>query len=137
MMRIKNVEDQRRIKDSGERSSYSSGAVRDNHTGKGRYDLMSIQGLLRLARWYESGALKYTDRNWEKGMPISRYCDAAFRHLVKYMAGCDDEDHLAAVAWNVFAIMHHERNNPDMQDLPEWLNRGSTISKNVILLEKD
>jgi hypothetical protein len=111
------------IKDSGERNTYSSGAVRDNHANKGRFDLMSVQGMLRLARWYELGSKKYSDRNWEKGMNISRYCDAAFRHLIKYMAGCDDEDHLSAVAWNVFAIMHHEENKPDMQDLPEWQNR--------------
>ena len=111
------------IKDSGERSTYKSGAQRDNHSGKGRFDLMSGQGLLRLARWYELGANKYTPRNWEKGMDISRYLDAAFRHLVKYMMGCDDEDHLAAVAWNVFAIMHHEVIFPENQDLPQWKNR--------------
>lgn len=111
------------IKDSGSRSEYPSGAVRDNGSGKGRCDLISTQGLLRLARWYELGARKYADRNWEKGMNVSRYVDAAFRHLVKYMAGCDDEDHLAAVAWNVFAIMHHEVYLPEMQDLPTWKDR--------------
>lgn len=111
------------IKDSGQRDTYQTGAVRDNHSGKGRFDLLSGQGILRLARWYELGAKKYSDRNWEKGMNISRYVDAAFRHLVKYMMGCDDEDHLAAVAWNVFAIMDHEDRLPQMQDLPGWQNR--------------
>lgn len=114
-----------KIKDSGERSTYASGAQRDNHKGKGRFDLLSIQGLFRLARWYELGAIKYADRNWERGMNISRYADAAMRHLVKYIAGCDDEDHLAAVAWNVFAIMHHENEIPEMQDLPGWEGRKS------------
>jgi hypothetical protein len=112
-----------KIKDSGERDTYSSGAVRDNHEGKGRMDLVSTQGLLRLTRWYELGSRKYSDRNWEKGMNISRYVDAAMRHLVKYLAGCDDEDHLSAVAWNVFAIMHHEYYLPEQQDLPEWQGR--------------
>ena len=122
-----------RIKDSGERDTYESGAQRDNHEGKGRFDLIPTQPLLRLARHYERGAIKYSPRNYEKGMPISRYVDAAFRHLVKYMAGCDDEDHLAAVAWNVFAIMHHEEKKPEMQDLPDWENRKS---KNIIYLDK-
>lgn len=121
------------IKDSGERSVYSTGAQRDNHTGKGRFDLISLQGLFRLARWYELGAQKYNDRNWEKGMNISRYSDAAFRHLLKYIAGCDDEDHLAAVAWNVMAIMHHEEKFPELQDLPEWQGRKT---KFVITLDK-
>src|SRR5258706_16469533 len=105
-----------KLKDSGERSSYSSGAVRDNSEGKGRFDLIPYQGMIRLARHYEAGAKKYSDRNWEKGMNISRYVDAALRHLFKYVAGWNDEDHLAAVAWNVFSIMHHEHSLPEFQD---------------------
>ncbi len=112
-----------KLKDSGERDTYISGAQRDNSKGKGRFDLFSGQGLLRLSRLYEAGAIKYNDRNWEKGMSIGRYVDAAFRHLTKYMLGCDDEDHLAAVAWNVFAIMHHESELPELQDLPKWKDR--------------
>jgi hypothetical protein len=111
------------LKDSGERDVYNSGAKRDNGGGKGRMDLIATQGLLRLSRLYQAGAKKYADRNWEKGMPVSRYVDAAFRHLTKYMAGCDDEDHLSAVAWNVFCIMHHEASIPEMQDLPTWEGR--------------
>jgi hypothetical protein len=113
------------IKDSGDRSVYPTGAVRDNGEGKGRFDLISGQGLLRLARWYEMGAKKYEDRNFEKGMPISRYVSAAMRHAVKYMMGCNDEDHAAACAWNMFAIMHHEFERPEMQDLPRWQGRTS------------
>lgn len=59
------------------------------------------------------------NRNWEKGMPFSRYADAAFRHLLKWVAGWNDEDHLAAAAWNVFCLMHHEQRHPNLQDLPE------------------
>jgi hypothetical protein len=121
--------DEIKLKDSGERSTYSSGAQRDNSSGKGRFDLIPFQALMRLARHYEAGAKKYSDRNWEKGMNISRYADAAMRHLVKYIAGFNDEDHLAAVAWNVFSIMHHENKLPDFQDLPEWKNR---ISKWIV-----
>ena len=113
------------LKDSGQRSEYPTGAVRDNAEGKGRYDLIPFQGLARLARHYEAGAKKYSDRNWEKGMDISRYTDAAMRHLIKYIAGWNDEDHLAAVAWNVFSIMHHEQKLPQFQDLPMWKNRKS------------
>ncbi len=106
--------------DSGDRSTYQTGALRENHPGKGRYDLIATQALMRIAIWYERGAKKYKDRNWEKGMNFSRYADAAMRHLVKYIAGWDDEDHLAAVAWNVMALMHHEDSLPHLQDLPAW-----------------
>ena len=113
------------LKDSGDRSVYSSGAQRDNAEGKGRFDLIPFQPMMRLARHYEAGAKKYSDRNWERGMNISRYVDAAMRHLVKYADGWNDEDHLSAVAWNVFAIMHHEKEFPDFQDLPAWKDKVS------------
>lgn len=107
------------LKDSGERRQFTTGAVRDRAAGKGRYDLLPMQLLMRLARHYEAGAMKYSDRNWEKGMPFSVYIDAAMRHLVKYIAGWNDEDHLAAAIWNLAAVMFQEEKNPDLQDLPE------------------
>lgn len=106
------------INDSGERMEFSTGATREPQDKKGRYDLISPIGLMRLARWYELGAQKYAARNWEKGLPVSNCLNSLFRHLVKYMAGHDDEDHLAAIAWNAFAIMHFEGLMPEMNDLP-------------------
>lgn len=115
------------IKDSGNRFQYEGGAFRDNREGKGRMDLIPPQAVLRLSAWFEAGARKYSDRNWEKGIPFSRFVDAALRHLFKYLAGCDDEDHLAAVAWNVFCLMHFEENRPELQDIPAWKNEVSSF----------
>lgn len=112
-----------RVKDSGERTVYGTGAQRDNHSGKGRFDLIPPQFLMRLARWFEMGAEKYEERNFEKGLPIGRCLDAAMRHLTKYQAGCDDEDHLAAAAWNIAAIMFYQEHLPEMQNLPMWKDR--------------
>lgn len=95
-------------KDSGAREEFPTGSLRDTRQGKGRFDLMSPIGLRRLAELYERGAVKYGDRNWEKGQPLGRYLDSAMRHLVCYLAGYRDEDHLAAVAWNAFSFMHTE-----------------------------
>jgi hypothetical protein len=103
----------------------ASGAIRSTNDGKGRFDLISVHGLLRLAMHYQHGAEKYCDRNWEKSMPMSRYVNSAMRHLVKYLGGDRCEDHLAAVAWNVFALMDHEERiergliSPDVNDLPK------------------
>lgn len=76
-------------------------------------------GLRRLAIHYAKGSVKYTrvvdgvtisgDRNWEKGIDTSQTVSSLQRHLVKLVAGHDDEDHLAAVVWNTFCLMHHER----------------------------
>ena len=63
------------IKDSGERTQFSSGAVRDMHEGKGRFDLLPMCVLLRLAKHYEAGCSKYGDRNWEKGIPCHSFAD--------------------------------------------------------------
>lgn len=106
------------IRDSGERTEFSTGAVRDMHTGKG--DMVSIpaESLLRLSRHYEQGAIKYTRFNFRKGIPVSSFIDSAVRHLMKYECGCDDEDHLAAAAFNVLGAMLMENTMPDMQDLP-------------------
>lgn len=74
----------------------------------------------------ENGAIKYGDRNWEKGQPLSRYIDSALRHIQKFMMGFRDEDHLAAARWNLGALMHTERMirdgtlPPTLNDLPSW-----------------
>ena len=108
------------MQDSGERQQFSTGAVRDTTEGKGRFDLISPELMFRLSKWLEAGANKYSDRNWEKGMPISRCMDSALRHLFKYLAGWKDEDHLAAALCNIMFIMHFEKYMPEMQDLPAW-----------------
>lgn len=96
------------IKDSGKKETFSTGAQRDTREGKGRYDLISPIALRRLALWMEKGATKYGARNWEGGFPVSRCLDSATRHLQKHLAGYRDEDHLAAVLFNVMAIIHFE-----------------------------
>lgn len=87
---------------------FETGAKREAPIGKGRYDLIPPEGMHRLARHYENGATKYGSRNWEKGMPVDRVVDSMIRHCFQYLAGDRSEDHLAAVAWNAFAIMAYE-----------------------------
>lgn len=93
------------IKDSGTRTEFDTGAVRDGRTDKGRFDLLPILSMFRLAKHYERGCLKYGDRNWEKGIPISKYVDSAIRHIFKYLLGMTDEHHLASAMWNVAGAM--------------------------------
>lgn len=121
------------INDGGSRISYGDGmAVREPTAGKGRYDLITPFGIRRLAEWYELGAQKYADRNWEKGMPFSRYVDSAKRHLDKFVMGMEDEDHLAAAAWNILAIMHHEElGQMDLDDMPHYLSGKKEDSSEV------
>lgn len=107
------------IKDSGDRTKFKSGAVRDMAVGKGRCDLLPACVLLRLARHYQDGALKYGDRNWQKGIPCHSFVDSALRHIFKYMDGWDDEDHLIAAIWNLVGLAWTEEKRPEMMDIPE------------------
>lgn len=94
------------LKDSGARRAFDTGSVRDVAAGKGRFDLLSVIALVGDAKHMEAGALKYADRNWEKGQPLSVFLDSAMRHVVKLMLGMEDEDHASAAAWNINAYRH-------------------------------
>ena len=106
------------IKDSGERTQFETGAVRDMHSGKGRMDLLPWEALVEVSKHCEEGALKYGERNCEKGIPIHSLIDSAFRHLAKYMMGMTDEDHLCAAATNLLMAMWTEDNVSGAQDIP-------------------
>lgn len=96
------------LQDSGERQEFDTGAVRDKQTGKGRFDLLPAQAMLRLARHFEKGSIKYAPRNWERGIPVSRFLDSALRHAFSFLEGKGDEDHLVAAAWNLIAALETE-----------------------------
>ncbi len=95
-------------KDSGTKETFSTGYQRDSRSGKGRYDLLPLFALERLAKLYERGSVKYGDRNFAKGAPFSRVYDSAMRHLFRWGQGDRSEDHLSACLWNVSQIMEYE-----------------------------
>lgn len=112
------------IKDSGERTQFNTGAVRDMHTGKGRMDLLPWEALVEVSKHCEEGALKYGERNCEKGIPIHSLIDSAFRHLAKYMMGMKDEPHLRAAAWNILFALYMEIKHPELQDIPTRISKN-------------
>lgn len=106
------------ILDSGERTEFPTGALRDLSEGKGDMASIPWEAVLRLSRHYENGAKKYERWNFRKGINLSSYIDSACRHLAKYQCGCDDEDHLAAAAFNILGAMLVEEIQPELIDLP-------------------
>jgi len=105
------------IKDSGEREEFPTGMVRDQQTGKPRYDLIPIGPLKRIALHYMKGALKYDDNNWMKGQPLSRTYASLYRHMIAWREGDVSEDHLAAVCFNAMALMYYQDTKPELDDL--------------------
>ena len=73
---------------------------------------------IEVSKHCEEGALKYGERNCEKGIPIHSLIDSAFRHLAKYMIGMDDEPHLRAACWNCLFALYMEIKHPELQDIP-------------------
>lgn len=99
------------VKDSGKRTEYDSGMVRDTDAEKPRYDLVmpKLKHGNMLTRWamlMMRGAIKYGERNWEKANSqeeYERFRASAFRHFIQWFEGEVDEDHAAATFFNIQA----------------------------------
>jgi hypothetical protein len=84
---------------------------RDVQDDKPRFDLLlpvgvpySDQFLTRVAGLLARGAEKYSERNWELAegeAELARFRASALRHMMQWQAGEDDEDHLAAIVFNL------------------------------------
>jgi len=113
------------IPDSGDRSEFDTGAVRDASQGKGVPSHLPTRALMRVSQRFEDGAAKYNAHNWRKGIPLSRYVDSLNRHLWAFMQGDTTEDHLGAITWNAMCLSEtydliSEGKLPDnLNDLPE------------------
>lgn len=105
------------IKDSGNRTEFLTGAVRDMHEGKGRCDLLPLTAVIELSKHCEEGAMKYGEHNINKGIPQHSLCDSAMRHLIKYMRGDRDENHLRAACWNLMWALEQSIVKPELLDL--------------------
>lgn len=93
------------VKDSGEREQFASGMVRDVATDKVRYDLVFDGPMFeRLAKHLTKGAQKYEPRNWMRAsgsVEQERFKESAIRHFIQWLHGDRDEDHAAAVMFNI------------------------------------
>lgn len=117
------------IKDSGDRTAFETGAVRDMHTGKGRFDLLPWNAIMEVAKHCEEGALKYGEHNVDKGIPQHSLIDSGIRHLCKYILGMEDEDHLRAAAWNILWALDNKVSRPKLLDIPWSYNVGAYTFK--------
>ena len=118
------------IKDSGDRTQFETGAFRDMHEGKGRLDLMPLTAIIEVSKHCEQGAKKYGEHNIDKGIPQHSLCDSAMRHLIKYMRGDDDENHIVAAAWNLLWAVEQHVNRSELNDLPGWKREIGEQMKN-------
>ncbi len=92
-------------------------------TGKNRYDLVPPEVLEQVVQIWTYGAVKYTDRNWEKGLAWGRLFSAAMRHLWAFWRGEDVDaeskmPHLAHAACNCMMLLHYKTHRREFDDRP-------------------
>ena len=98
------------VKDSGKRQEFVGGMVRD--TTEGKLDYTRLLAGPMLERWaihLAKGAEKYPDvspgvANWTLAVGdgiYQRFRQSALRHMIQWLRGDTDEDHAAAVMFNL------------------------------------
>ena len=148
------------LKDSGQRTEFESGAVRDLQVGKGRCDLLPLDIIgelikapelnlieefkekkdvkylyratemfaattnvdvftlmIEVSKHFESGAIKYGDNNWKKGMGLHYYLSSAVRHFLEHKRGDTDEPHNRAFVWNLLCAAWTLKHKPELDDI--------------------
>lgn len=139
-------------KDSGRREEYASGMRRDTQEGKPDFFLLMPLGLpyeeQMLTRWAElmtRGAEKYGRRNFEKAKgleELERFKSSAIRHMYQWLTDASDEDHAAAVMFNIMAAEYTKwriRQKDSLTPYEEILNiptRGE-VSETIISLQAE
>lgn len=123
-----------KLKDSGSRREFETGAVRDMAEGKGRMDLLPFGALIEVSKLYEKGCEKYGERNYALGIPLHVYADSALRHIAKLMDNWQDEPHLIQAAWNILNLIDTLL-KIEKGELPKSLAEKMPIDQ-IILMDK-
>lgn len=95
---------------------FPSGAIRDSQEDKPDFnETISWTAFNRYAKYMTGKKSKYGAGNFKRGIPTESYVKSMLRHVDKFMRNTfengDDEkneDHLSAIVFNVFGIMHNE-----------------------------
>lgn len=98
----------------GTTAKFGTGAIRSDTFEEFRYDLVSPIGLREVARTCAEGAAKYSDYNWERGMPVHDLLNHAIAHIYQFLSGDRSEPHLPHAAWNLLAAIHSDELWPDL-----------------------
>jgi len=123
--------------DKQDTTSFPSGAIRDKQTGKTDFtETISWTAFNAYAKYMTSKAEKYGKGNFKTGIEDWSYTQSMLRHVDKYMRntvenGNDekDEDHLSAIIFNVFGLIHNREQrklpNEFRHKLEEMIVKGS------------
>lgn len=137
------MNDQFIVRDSGKREEYASGMVRDTQEGKADIDRVFDGPLVdRLATHLTKGAAKYPDNkdgtpNWTLACnreEMIRFRKSAARHFRQWRRGDQDEDHFAAVVFNMNCFEYVKERIRIQQQIEreEKLSRAERYVTNIL-----
>lgn len=103
----------RSLKSSPPAAPVADGGGLRYNDGKVKLELIPAEWTWALGLVLTRGAIKYAERNWERGMKWSYCVGCIGRHVVKFLTGerYDKETgchHLAHAAWNCLALMTYD-----------------------------
>ncbi|MCK9320332.1 dATP/dGTP diphosphohydrolase domain-containing protein [Methanoculleus sp.] len=89
--------------------------------GKLRWSLVDLKCFEGLVQVLMMGAKKYSDYNWQKGLPINEVYESLMRHLVSFMDGEDNDaesglSHLDHALCNIYFMKWFMDNKPEMDN---------------------
>jgi hypothetical protein len=88
---------------------FKGGAKRDSNFNKPYIHCLLGYTRQRFGYHMTSGAHKYGNWNFIKGIPTEVYLESLDRHLASYMEGNRDEDHLSAILFGIQGCMLNEQ----------------------------
>ena len=90
--------------------TFESGSKRDDDKDKPLVNHFDSYTRLRFGYLLRKGANKYDKGNWKKGQPTETALESLHRHLAYFEEGLlPEEDHLAAIIFNVQLIMMNQK----------------------------
>jgi hypothetical protein len=119
------------VKDSGERAEFASGMVRDTSAGKTEWHRVADGPMLeRWAVLLTKAVEKYPDLaagvpNWTLASnreELERFRASAFRHFMQWFNGETDEDHAAAVMFNINGAEYVKTRGHTVAEEPPLVN---------------
>lgn len=107
-----------------------------HNEGKTRYDLVPAYAQEQYAKVLTVGAVKYAERNWEKGMPWSKVLSSLERHLQAIKRGEDYDPetgllHSAHVMCNAAFLTEYYKIYPQGDDRPHSYLKSPKVALDI------
>lgn len=85
--------------------------------------------MLELSKHFESGAVKYGENNWKKGMDLHCYLSSGPRHFLEYKRGDTDEPHNRAFVWNLICAAWTYVHKPELDDVERDISHKTSTNQ--------